>query len=319
MAVVERDVSTILVGHEFWQKGTSLSYRQPRPCPLCAGPSDPCFVAGNFYFYRCRQCGTAYVDPLPSDAFLAEYYSTYHLDDAAGGVYDQIESRMQSDFPAKLDLVRRYTSSTNGSSTRILDVGCGKVFFVKAAVDGGLDAEGCDLSSSGVSYAVDVLGVKAHLGPLEALKARGDQFDAVTFWATIEHLPNPMDMLRDIYDVLKPGGMLFLDTGIGDDWLDRLVPGRVQWYDPPQHLFVFSAKGLSTAVESAGFKMLNHDCCFERTAWRRFLRRLRNGTTASILRAAAELGRLESSGFRFTRFPLGNLQSIVARRDYSTK
>jgi len=39
--------------------------------------------------------------------------------------------------------------------------------------------------------------------------------------ATIEHLPDPIGMLRNIRDVLKPGGRIFVDTGIGADWLDR--------------------------------------------------------------------------------------------------
>ena len=52
------------------------------------------------------------------------------------------------------------------------------------------------------------------LGPRGIIKTLGT-FDVVTFWATIEHLPDPGAMLRHIFDILKPGGRLFLDTGIG--------------------------------------------------------------------------------------------------------
>ncbi|HRJ49239.1 MAG TPA: class I SAM-dependent methyltransferase, partial [Phycisphaerales bacterium] len=139
-------------------------------------------------------------------------------------------------------------------------------------------------------------------------------FDVATFWATIEHLPDPVGMLRDIHDMLRPGGVLLLDTGIGDDWLDRLLPGRVQWYAPPQHLFVFSGSGFARSVEQAGFQVVHHDRCFDRSRRRRMIRMVRNGVTAALLRAASEIGRLKPGPFAFTRFPLGNLQSIVARK-----
>ncbi|MCG3124362.1 MAG: Ubiquinone biosynthesis O-methyltransferase [Phycisphaerales bacterium] len=291
-----------------------MAYRQARPCPICESASDPCYAAGHFHLYRCVNCRTAFVDPVPSDEFLNEYYSTYHLTASAGGVYDDVESRMQADFPAKLDLVKRHATASAGGKVRLLDVGCGKGFFVKAAADAGLDAEGCDLSDSGVKYAVEQLGVKAHAGHINRLKSQLGTFDAATFWATIEHLPDPIGLMRDVRDILKPGGLFLLDTGIGDDWLDRLVPGNVQWYDPPQHLFVFSGDGLAKAVEKAGFRVLAHDRCFERSASRKLIRNLRNGVTAAILRFGAELGRLSCRGFNFTRFPMGNLQSIVAQR-----
>lgn len=114
--------------------------------------------------------------------------------------------------------------------------------------------------------------------------------------------------------MLKPGGQLLLDTGIGDDWLDRLLPGRVQWYDPPQHLFVFSAGGLIKSLQNAGFEVERFDCCFERSQVRKAVRMARGALTATALRLAAAAGWLQQGKFSFTRFPLGNLMSAVARK-----
>jgi SAM-dependent methyltransferase len=288
-----------------------MAHRAARPCPICEGASDPCFAAGHFYLFRCVKCRTAYIDPLPTPEFLSDFYSHFHLTADAGGVYDEVESRMQADFPAKLQLVRQHS---RGKTLRLLDVGCGKGYFVKAAQDAGMEATGCDLSDSGVKFAIEKLGVKAHAGHIGLLKNELGTFDVATCWATIEHLPDPIALLKDVRDVLKPGGLFLLDTGIGDDWLDRLVPGNVQWYDPPQHLFVFSKDGFAKAVEKAGFRVLAHDTCFERSASRKFIRNIRNGVTAGVMRLGAELGRLHNRGFCFTRFPMGNLQTIVAQR-----
>ena len=96
--------------------------------------------------------------------------------------------------------------------------------------------------------------------------------------------------------------------------LDRMLPGRVQWFDPPQHLFVFSAPGLKMALEQAGFRVIVMDTCYDRTPMRRLIRKVRNGTLAAMLRVGAELGRMKSGTFGFTRYPIGNLQSFVVEK-----
>ncbi|MGR3304141.1 MAG: class I SAM-dependent methyltransferase [Candidatus Scalindua sp.] len=178
-----------------------------------------------------------------------------------GGGYELVESRIQADLSAK---IRRLCSFLPDTKVRILDVGCGKGFFVKACLDTGIQTMGIDLSDTAVAFAKNTLGVDAKCGRIEDLVGNIGLYDAVTFWTTIEHVRNPLRTLSSIRKVLKPGGLLFLDTGIGHDWLDRLLPGFVQWYDPPQHLFVFSLDSISILLPKAGFQFENIDPCFER-------------------------------------------------------
>jgi len=248
---------------------------------------------------------------MPSPAQLQQFYSVFHRTSAEGGWYDEIEARMQVDFPTKLRLVQQRLEAGRG---RLLDVGCGKGHFVRACVNQGIDAQGVDLSDSAVEYAVAKLGVKAQCGALCEIKDKLGLFDVITLWATIEHLPEPARMLADIFSLLKPGGHLFLDTGIGHDWLDRMLPGVVQWYDPPQHLFVFSSKGLRKMLQSADFSIIRLDECFERSSFRRALRVVQNGAVALGLCAVAAYGRLNHADFHFTRFPIANLMMVIARK-----
>jgi SAM-dependent methyltransferase len=219
---------------------------------------------------------------------------------------------MAADFPAKVAMVRAKCGPE--PTCRILDVGCGKGFFVKACVDAGMDAEGVDLSPSGIAFGKEQLGLRLHQGHLGALKSALGQFDVVTFWATIEHLPDPVAMMRDIADVLKPGGRLLLDTGIGDDWLERLLPGVTQWYDPPEHLFVLTEEGMKIALEKAGLHLESFSPNFERSGARRMIKTVRNGALAAGLRTIAELGGAMQREVTFMRFPLGNLMSATATK-----
>ncbi|MBC7835579.1 MAG: class I SAM-dependent methyltransferase [Phycisphaerales bacterium] len=295
-----------------------MSHAHTPACPICETESEPAFWAGGYRMYRCRGCGASFVHPVPSDAALQELYASFHLSDDEGGQYEEMENRMIADFPAKVAMVKRGMAGnagfTDSRKIRLLDVGCGKGYFVKACRDAGIEAEGVDLSSSGVAFAREKLGVPARQGALADLKDDLGEFDVVTFWATIEHLADPVGMLRDIAEVLKPGGRLLLDTGVGDDWLDRLLPGRVQWFDPPQHLFVFSVEGMRRALAAAGFADVHIDSSYDRSALRRGMRLARNGAAAMMLRFGSTVSRLRSGTYEFRRYPIGNLMSVSAHK-----
>jgi SAM-dependent methyltransferase len=282
---------------------------EPR-CPICGAGSRAVFVAGDHRMYRCIACRTAFVDPMPSAEFLERFYAQFHRTLEEGGGYELFEGRNAADFPAKIALVRAHLGP---GAHRLLDVGCGKGHFVRACLDRGFDARGIDLSATAVAEACAATGGRAVCGRLEEHCDSLGVFDAVTFWATIEHLPDPIATLRAIRRAVRPGGLVFLDTGVGDDWLDRLLPGFVSWYDPPQHLFVFSTTGLERALAAAGFGLVSLDACFERTRARRAARIGRALVAAAGLRAVATVARLRPGALGFTRFPLGNPMLAVAR------
>jgi 2-polyprenyl-3-methyl-5-hydroxy-6-metoxy-1,4-benzoquinol methylase len=140
---------------------------------------------------------------------------------------------MQADFPDKVRLIQRQCGDP--TKLRLLDVGCGKGYFVAEAAKAGFQSAGIDISSSGVAFARNQLNVVAHCADIcdNTLPAGG--FDVATCWATIEHLPYPLDTLKAIFRVLRPGGWLFLDTGLADsDLFERKLIGTSQWFDPDE-------------------------------------------------------------------------------------
>lgn len=229
-----------------------------------------------------------------------------------GGGYELIEDRTAKDFNSKIRLIKTHLSKPNPV---VLDFGCGKGFFVRALINEGIRAEGIDLSDTAVRFARNELDVPAMCGLVDDYEWMKSKFDGVCFWATIEHLSRPIETLKSIASVIKPGGFLFLDTGIGDDWLDRMLPGVNQWYDPPQHLHVFSIPSIVKSLEEAGFSVVKIDPVFERSVLRRIVRVIRGALASFGFRVVAEMTRSVNRpkrNFGFTRFPLGNLMSIVA-------
>ena len=202
------------------------------------------------------------------------------------------------------------------SAPRVLDVGCGKGFFVRELTGCGVQAEGIDISQAAIQEG-SRLGISGlHAGRIEDRTDWHGCFDAVTAWATIEHLLDPLSFLQALRRVLKPGGLLFLDTGLGGDFVDRWAPGLIQWYDVPQHLFVFSRLGMERLLHDARFALAEFDLNFERTPTRRLLKAVRNRALAVAGSAVLRLG-LGARAFHRLRMeskmPFGSLMFVVAR------
>ena len=293
----------------------------PMTCYICKGTCRKDVMFANYIYWKCSTCFTSQVLPQPSSETLKSYYDLYHLSEQAGGVYDEVEDRMKADFPAKVNMALHHAKIPN---PHLLDVGCGKGFFVKAAVDSNIRAEGIDLSKSGIEYAINTLGVKATNGRIQDHRKEGwkESFDVVTLWATIEHLPDPVSVIHAIHDCLKPGGVLLCDTGLGHNVWEKFLPGHSQWYDAPQHLFVFSEQGLVSLLEQCGFSIIHCDTNFERSLMRRWVRWFRHVLLCVMgwIFLAPLLGKHGLQHMRQgTKWPLGRLISIVAQKKAATR
>jgi SAM-dependent methyltransferase len=286
------------------------------PCYVCGGPCQLSARQATFRYYRCDHCLTEQLLPQPSQQTLDLFYDSFHAPSELGGLFSSYEPRMAADFPCKAKLVRARVPR-NGL---LLDVGCGKGDFLLAAAREGLSAEGLDLSTTAIAEA-KTRGLSATAGDLaaEAPLHWREHFDAITLWATIEHLPDPRALLRNAQTCLRPGGHMFLDTGLGGSRLERILPGYSQWHDAPQHLFVFSSRGLETLLEQAGLTVLTCDRNFERSIARRTARYARHVILCCTAGALA-LGESLLSRRRFSetqldrKWPIGRLLLIVAKK-----
>lgn len=134
---------------------------------------------------------------------------------------------------------------------RLLDVGCGNGVFLLRAQAAGWRVEGIEPDPRAVA-AAQRSGLDVQVGTLDDFCADG-VFDAVTASHVIEHVHEPGRFLRQIANVLRAGGELWLATpnaaGPGHRHYGRAWRGL----EPPRHLTVFSRGALQQLLERAGF------------------------------------------------------------------
>jgi SAM-dependent methyltransferase len=185
---------------------TDAPRREPRArltplrCPLCAHPAAAEIAASaQARLVRCGACALAYADPpRRTDVVRGDYERLYERDATVARMADR-RLAVFADFFERVH-------PTAGA--RLLDVGCGTGDFLLLARDRGWRPTGIDLSERAAARARERgLGARTDW---EGLPSGG--FDAVTLWNVVEFLERPLQMLRDVYRVLVPGGHVFVRT-----------------------------------------------------------------------------------------------------------
>ncbi len=120
---------------------------------------------------------------------------------------------------------------------------------------------GAELSPETAAFASEHFALDVHQGDWREAGYPDSNFDVITLFDVIEHLPNPLGELDAIHRLLKPGGLLLQSTPDIDGLFPRLSYPLAKtldyWPDPepPHHLFQFSAATLSAMVEKAGYRV----------------------------------------------------------------
>jgi SAM-dependent methyltransferase len=148
---------------------------------------------------------------------------------------------------------------------RLLDFGCGDGHFLQRASRQGWHCVGFESTFSPVRSCAGYEVVTTH----EALLARAP-YDAVTVWHVLEHLPDPLQTLRDLAGMLAADGVIVVAvpdargvqaSTLGAHWLHL---------DVPRHLFHLSRSSLEKALALAALgpvRWWNHEFEYDVMGW----------------------------------------------------
>lgn len=143
-------------------------------------------------------------------------------------------------------------SALRGGSGRLLDVGCGNGVFTAMAEDLGWTVTGIEPDPQVCEVAGETID-DVRVGNVKTAELKGDQFDAVLFNHTLEHVADPVADLRAAYELVRPGGMLLIAVPHYGTWQRRWLGKNWLMLELPRHRTHFTAMGLKTVVRRAGF------------------------------------------------------------------
>jgi len=238
-----------------------------KTCHVCGGARFYyLFSAADYRVVQCDDCGLVFLNPQPSDAELARIYSAdYFLGSNTATSSQAVREIKQATARLYLSEISRYCGSDSG---RVLEVGCGDGDFLVIAQAADWCVTGVEYSATACEKARQRLkNGEIFCGELQSARLEAEQFDLCVISDVIEHVRSPMDFLREIHRVLKPGGALFIATPSLGSWSARLM--RQKWMEfKAEHLTYFDPQTLQTAlfksnfrdvIVEPGWKMLNFD------------------------------------------------------------
>lgn len=219
------------------------------------------FLDGEFRLVQCLNCGLIYLNPRPTpDELTALYPDNYDQYNIAVCDEPSLCTRLDRRYGLhkRCRAIMRYKRQG-----RLLDVGCATGDFLDAMRSyPGWEVYGIELNEYASEYARTRLGLVVKTGTLDSVDFPEHWFDVVTLWNVLEHLPDPLSALKTTHRLLKPGGLLVLNTPNLDSLDARIFGPYWIGYELPRHLYVFSRRTLRALVEKAGFSILKTLCLY---------------------------------------------------------
>ena len=202
----------------------------------------------GFDYLQCQTCGLIWVTPQLTDNAVAEIY-------ASGFKSKQQAHERPTNFLAYRSRIRRLAPYRQFS--RMLDVGCFTGNFLLAAqADGWQQVEGTEVSEPAIHFARMENGLTVHQGDLLTLKLPLDAYDAITLSDVIEHVSDPLATLQCVHELLRPGGVLYLDTPHVTSIPYFALKQRWSVFFP-WHRMLFTERSMRIALTQAGFRIVH--------------------------------------------------------------
>jgi SAM-dependent methyltransferase len=208
---------------------------------------DRLFFPDEFFtVVECDNCSLGFVNPRPTIAEIQKYYPPEYYRTPPTGSHDRYVTRRFTQEASYL-----YERERPKGRKKLLDVGCANGDFPRFMAARGWDVEGVEISESSQRI-TDFL---VHTREFQDIPVNEPTYDAVTAWAVLEHVHNPMVYFQKASTVVKKGGLfVFLVTNF-----QSAASRHLFREDVPRHLYFFTRETVRQYLHKTGFALEKED------------------------------------------------------------
>ncbi len=243
-----------------------------RHCKLCATDSaSPKYLLKKMNVYVCPVCDFHYISHLDTLVPVVPDDDLQPLDQKS---LNYIESRLPANEKQHRKNLLLVKGQLSLPGTQCLDIGAGAGLFPHLLAESGASVHGIEPQAIFRAFARQKFGIALRGETLDSnywQQQFVSFFDMVTLWDVFEHVNFPVELLQHAYNVITPGGLLFLDTPRRDalfyrisEWSYRLSDGAnplflESLYSPLpfRHKHLFTLRQLLQLVERIGFTVVS--------------------------------------------------------------
>lgn len=230
-------------------------------CPLCDGTELLDLLEGDcsqhplyqpalpaeVLWRGCEHCGHLFTEGYLADESLDLLLSRSNPSQTPGADVERLR-------PVSGRIVSRVSQVRGEVGGRWLDVGFGDGSLLTTAEEFGYQAVGLDLRRECVDALVE-LGYDARCQTLDELDGE-EQFDVVSLADSLEHMPFPVEVMSDVFRLLRPGGLVFISMPNVDTYVWKLLDeaGNNPYWGELEHFHNFSREHLYWLLRKTGFE-----------------------------------------------------------------
>lgn len=204
--------------------------------------------------------------PLPSEDELRQYYEEKYFQQGRGS-YSIFYTDEEIDFfKLKAWLIYRKTSMLMNMKKKksFIDIGCGEGWVLNEFSKHGHTVLGLDFSKYGIEkFHPHFLNFFEQGNIYDLLKQKvkaRSHFDIVLLANVIEHVVNPIKLLKTIKKMMLPDSLLIIVapndfSSLHSLLIDRKKISRQFWLAYPDHLSYFNKESMSRLLSATGFKL----------------------------------------------------------------
>jgi SAM-dependent methyltransferase len=214
------------------------------------------------------------LDPLPAADELDRFYQSAYADMVRRGErFPELRRMFEGGEDAELE--RTWMHATlhadlldaldqnlaAGAERSLLDIGSGQGELLESAANAGWKSMGLEPSVEAVELGT-AQGRTIEAATFEEYIARDDVPSpptAITLTNVLEHVPDPIGLLRSIHDFLDEGSLVAIrvpnDFNPLQAEVRRVLGHRAWWVAAPDHINYFDHATLAAAVRGTGFEV----------------------------------------------------------------
>lgn len=238
-------------------------YSNPMACKLCGAdqfrpwlmgvPPLGSRVPSRFGIERCEGCGLLQTRPEPSPEELREAYGAAYTWQTTPGIVSALEA-LYRQLLVRSDQARAVRFAARlADGADLLDVGCGDGLLVAEARRAGLLAHGVDRPGAPLWPGCDPAWRRS--GDIEGLDEPSGRWDVVSLFHVVEHLREPLQVLRKVHGWLRPRGILVIQVPNAASLQSRIFRHRWYGFDIPRHLVHWTQPTLTRALQQTGYEV----------------------------------------------------------------
>lgn len=223
-------------------------------------------------YLRCPACETLVIARAPDPSWLISikdesgfygrsYYEKYLIEEFG---FPSLPERARTDLPERCLYWLRTLLRYRLPPGKALEIGSAHGGFVALLRWVGYDATGLEVSPWLVEFAQRTFEVPMLLGPIEQQALEPESFDVIALMDVIEHMPDPAGAMRRCAELLRPGGVVLIQTPCFPEGKThaQLVAENAPFLSTmviPHHLFLFSRKSITRLLGEAGLRYVQFE------------------------------------------------------------